>query len=107
MIPADPNKPSPVGMNLELMSNLDGTSNTVLLVEVNPDAAVPWTQPSDYEIEKGTLADRLRGVWRKRIVIAMCDGVIREISSDVSDEQLRPLLLTDDGAAIDWEALHK
>jgi hypothetical protein len=40
---------------------IDGTSNTVMLVEVVPERAVAWTKPDDWEVD---FQDPLRGVKR-------------------------------------------
>ncbi len=48
---------------------------------------------------------RLRGVWAHKILLAMCDATIRTIGDQVSDAQLRPALSTDDGQAVDWDAM--
>ncbi len=96
-----------VSRTLESVSNLDGVSNTVLLVETPAEAAVVWTQPSDFEVEKEGLVERLRGVWKGRIVLGIGDGAIRIVSSEIGEEQMRSLLTVDDGAAVDWEALGK
>ncbi len=37
----------------------DGTSNTLMIVEVSPENAVPWTKPQDYEVD---LAHPLAGI---------------------------------------------
>ncbi len=45
---------------LKLSDFTDGTSKTILAVEVNDDRAVPWTKPDDLEVD---LTQTLRGPW--------------------------------------------
>ena len=96
-----------ISRTLESVSNLDGVSNTVLLVETPAEAAVIWTQPSDFELDQAGLVERLRGVWKGRIVLGMGDGAVRVISSDIDEDQMRSLMTVDDGAAVNWESLEK
>ena len=74
----------------------DGTSNTILSVEVIPERAAPWTQPSDWEVD---FADPLRGVKRSEgenhggvFTAAFCDGHVTVISSGIDVAALKALL---------------
>lgn len=74
----------------------DGTSNTILAVEVVAERAVPWTKPEDWEVD---LADPLRGVRRpegeKRggvFTAAYCDGSVRVIHSNIDPTAFKGLL---------------
>ena len=51
----------------------DGSSNTVLLVIVDPALAVPWTAPKDYAYDPKKPADGLKFDNEKTPVV-MCDG---------------------------------
>ena len=70
----------------------DGTSNTVMLVEVIPERAVTWTQPEDWEVD---LNKPLRGVKRsdrETFAAAFADGSVRVLSNDVSKKAFKGLL---------------
>jgi hypothetical protein len=74
----------------------DGTSNTVLVVEVTPDQAVEWTKPADWEVDLG---DPLKGVRRgpgeRRgdvFAAAFCDGSVRMLSNAIDASVLKSLL---------------
>jgi hypothetical protein len=68
---------------------------------------VIWTKPGDFDIDQPDLIGRLGGFSRGRIIIAMGDAAIRDISSDVTEEQLRPVFTMRDGVQVDLEALSR
>jgi hypothetical protein len=74
----------------------DGTSNTIMSVEVIPELAVVWTKPDDWEVD---LSDPLRGVKRgaddKRggvFTAGFCDGSVRVISGSIDPTAFKALL---------------
>lgn len=71
---------------------VDGTSLTILIVEVEPLRAAEWTKPEDWEVD---LAHPRRGVERtdrNGFVAARCDGSAHFVPNDIADETLRALL---------------
>ena len=57
---------------------VDGSSNTILIVQVDPSAAVPWTQPVDYEIPTDTPLCKLGHIRSQGVfLVAMADGSVR------------------------------
>ncbi|MEX2171626.1 MAG: DUF1559 domain-containing protein [Pirellulales bacterium] len=79
----------------------DGTSQTIMVVEAAPDRAVPWTKPTDWEVDLANPLDGLKQEGRDGFVSAFCDGSARYISFAVSPETLRKLLARADGEVID------
>jgi hypothetical protein len=80
---------------------VDGTSQTVLLLEVDADRAVEWTRPDDYEIDaKKPLAGlgRLRG--GNVFGAGFADGSVRMISADIQPDVFVLMLKKSDGQAI-------
>jgi hypothetical protein len=77
----------------------DGTSNTVLFVQVIPERAVVWTKPEDWEVD---FTDALWGVSPPddgsggTFAAAYCDGSVRQINANI-DAQVWAALLTADG----------
>ena len=67
----------------------DGTSNTLLLVEVPDEHAVTWTKPEDSPIdpEKGFRSSHAKG-----FVAALADGSVRFLSDKI-DPKIFKLLL--------------
>ena len=78
----------------------DGTSNTLLVLEVNPDAAVIWTRPDDFEFDT---VDPLVGLGKAHPAgfnAAMADGSVRFISIEIDPEVFLNLLNMADGQAV-------
>jgi hypothetical protein len=66
----------------------DGTSNTILLVEVEDDAAVIWTKPDDLKLD---LKDPLKGLGgkdRAYFLAAFCDGSVYQLPKKIDKEKL-------------------
>jgi hypothetical protein len=91
---------------ISLTKILDGTSNTIAIVEVAPEHAVVWTKPDDWKVD---FARPLDGVLAKPAAdkpgpmgfqAAFCDGSVRYIAATVDKEVLRRLLQKDDGEPI-------
>ncbi len=66
----------------------DGMSNTVLLVEVNDRAAVPWTKPEDYELDASNPKRGLFGLYTDGVFAIWGDGAVQRIPQDISDSSL-------------------
>jgi hypothetical protein len=70
----------------------DGTSQTILIVEVEPSRAVVWTKPEDWEVD---MAHPRRGVERDDrniFTAARCDGSVHAVPSNIDEKTLRALL---------------
>ena len=90
----------PVGTQIKEIN--DGTSNTIMLVEVVPERAVVWTKPEDWAVD---LDHPWRGVRRNDrdwFTTGFCDGSARILSSSLSAEKLRALLTRDGGEVIEY-----
>jgi prepilin-type processing-associated H-X9-DG protein len=78
------------GMSIQRIS--DGTSNTILVVEVVPERAVVWTKPDDWSVD---LSDPLDGVKRGDrgfFTAAFCDGHVRTIQNSIEPATLKAML---------------
>ena len=70
----------------------DGTSNTILLVEVSEAAAVPWTAPEDVEIDATDPLKNLISPLAPQIFQALFgDGSVRAISANIDQNMLNAL----------------
>ena len=70
----------------------DGTSNTILAVEVAPERAVVWTKPDDWQVD---LSDPLRGVKRADrdfFTALLADGSVQTLQNSTPPEKMRALL---------------
>jgi hypothetical protein len=79
----------------------DGTSKTILLVEVDPQRAVEWTKPDDWQVDLSHPTQGLGQKDRKRFVAAWCDGSVRTIPADVDEAKLRACLTRKGGETVD------
>lgn len=70
----------------------DGTSQTILLVEVAPGSAVPWTKPADWEVDLANPTNGLKQDGRDGFMAGFCDGSVRYIGFDAPVENLRAWL---------------
>jgi prepilin-type processing-associated H-X9-DG protein len=82
----------------------DGTSQTILAVEVAPDHAVEWTKPADWEVD---LNDPTRGLKRGdgdshggTFAAAYCDGHVETMSIGLSPDVLKARLTKAGGEPI-------
>ncbi|MEX2173390.1 MAG: DUF1559 domain-containing protein [Pirellulaceae bacterium] len=75
----------------------DGTSNTILVVEANSEAAVVWTRPDDLVLDESDLLESLAGQPSKGFNASFADGSVRFISESVDLKLLLRLLQMNDG----------
>lgn len=76
----------------------DGTSNTILYVEADPEFAQEWTKPVDLAFDRN---DPLKGVGRTirpaGFVAAFMDASVRTIDPNIDAETMRKMVLPADG----------
>jgi hypothetical protein len=70
---------------------LDGTSNTILLVDVTAQHAVPWTKPEDFPSDADNPLSRLRN-WGGHTQVGLADGVVLPLPLNTSVQTFRALL---------------
>jgi hypothetical protein len=74
-----------------LVTFTDGTSNTILLVEVGDQQAVPWTKPEDFTPDKTKPAAGLVGLRRGVVLTLAADGAVHVVPADTSAETMHAL----------------
>lgn len=78
----------------------DGTSNTIMIVCVEPRAAVPWSKPADLEFNEqkpfGSLENQLG-----YFLATMCDGSCHRIQLTIGEDQMRGLATRAGGELMD------
>ena len=71
---------------------MDGTSNTIMVVESSMDAAVPWTKPADLEIDMAAPLARTGNVHQGGFHVVMADGAVIFLTNSIDLELFRALL---------------
>jgi hypothetical protein len=74
---------------------LDGTSNTILIVEGGE--AVPWTKPEDLPYDDKKPLPKLGGQFPDGFFAAFADGAVRFLRKDADEQTLRWLINPADG----------
>ncbi|MHB1037203.1 MAG: M56 family metallopeptidase [Pirellulales bacterium] len=85
----------------------DGTSLTIMLVEVPDEAAVEWTRPEDFPIDTKEPVKKLVGLRTGGFLTAFADGAPQFVSEGIPPKALRFLLIRNDGEPLintpDWK----
>ena len=78
----------------------DGTSNTIMMVEVDEENAVPWTKPDDYEVDevKPGVGMFVNGIAN----VLIGDGSVQTLSESIDPEMLKAMFTRDGGEVIDF-----
>jgi len=79
----------------------DGTSNTIMLVEVDPDRGVIWTKPEDFPFHPENPLDGLGHAHPGGFNVVFADGSVRFISSTIDPEVFRALITIAGGEVVD------
>ena len=106
--PADKSKSTgkaPAGISIAQIT--DGTSNTIAIVEVNDETAVPWTKPDDYEYDVKDPAKGLKGIWKYGTNVAFADGSVRFLSENNDAKLWVSLFGRDDGDVVNSDDLDR
>ena len=92
---------SPIGFR----DIVDGTSNTILIVEANEQNAVPWTKPSDLNMDQvKDLVEACSGIWPGKVNVAFCDGACQSLDQQKLDqEKLRAMMTRDGGETVSFD----
>lgn len=88
LVPVGKETAHPGNKGRGLIEITDGTSNTILMVEVMPDAAVVWTKPDDLEVDPRDPFKKLSTYYGDGVMVCLCDGSVRMISKKVKPEWL-------------------
>ena len=75
---------------LPISKIVDGTSNTILVVETKRD--VPWTKPEDVPYEADKPVSDLHGFYDGKYHAALADGSVHFFAKDLEEKTLRLLI---------------
>ena len=79
----------------------DGTSNTAMFVEADPDSAVEWTRPKDWEMDPDNPMQGLGSLRPGGFNIAFCDGSVQFISNMMDPNNWRNIVTMADGNVVE------
>jgi hypothetical protein len=79
----------------------DGLSNTIMVVEVDDSAAVPWTKPDDFDMSEGDLLEVL-GLSVGGGNCLLGDGSVHFISENIDEETFKAMMTRAGGEVINF-----
>jgi len=91
--------------SIRLADITDGSSNTLMAVEVDDSKAVIWTKPDDLNFNRENPLAGLGGLWQSGFIALFCDGSVRLISTGIDPSLMRNLVNRHDGNVVDSNAL--
>jgi hypothetical protein len=74
---------------------IDGTSNTLAVVEAKRD--IPWTKPEDILFDPEKDPPALGGYFKDGFQAGICDGSVRFLTPKVEPKTLKLLIMPQDG----------
>jgi prepilin-type processing-associated H-X9-DG protein len=90
-----------------LMDITDGTSSTVMTVEVSDEKAVVWTKPDDFEYDEKDPIKGLVGLSPGGFNAGFADGSVRFLSSSIDPKTLNALFTRNGGEPVDPNMLNR
>jgi hypothetical protein len=91
-VPAAPETVFYSNEGIALREITDGTSRTILIVEVEPSRAVEWTKPQDWEVDMQNPIEGVAREDRNAFTAGFADGHVEAMSVDVDSAMLRAVL---------------
>lgn len=71
---------------------LDGLSNSIMIMQVDADAAVVWSKPGDLEIDMDSPLEHLGNAEMGGFHVGMADGAVKFISKNIDLELFKKML---------------
>jgi hypothetical protein len=84
----------PPGRQLSFAEIVDGSSNTIMLVEAA--TPVPWTKPEDFVVEENAPLPALGGQFPRQFLVILADGSPLVVDKSISEKSLRDVFGVDD-----------
>jgi hypothetical protein len=79
----------------------DGSSNTIVALEVDPDQAVVWTKPDDWRFDANRPLARLGKAHPKGFLALFADGHVQFLADDIDPGVFQRLLTIAGGEVVD------
>ncbi len=94
-----------VGPGTRIQEITDGTSNTLMVVEVDADRSVIWTKPDDLQVNEEDPLSSILGPDTKTFAACLCDGSARIFPREILTAALKGLLSMNGGEIVDLSNL--
>jgi hypothetical protein len=91
VVPVNPDTIFPPGKAVGIIDIPDGTSNTILALEIDPARAVPWTKPEDLNVDLKKPLDGLGFDQDGKVHLLFADGSVRRITKMIDPKTLAAL----------------
>ncbi len=85
---------------VKLNNVTDGTSNTIMVVEVPANMAVTWTKPEDWEVTAEGAVEKFLAGLKDGFNAGFADGSVRYIKKTIDVKTLKAVLTPDGGEVI-------
>ena len=86
-----------------LINITDGTYNTGMVFEAGEP--VLWSKPADMPFDQKKPLPKLGGLFDGECLVAMCDGRVIHLKKKPDEQQLKYLIMPNDGNVVDFEKL--
>lgn len=80
----------------------DGLSNTIAIVEVDAESAVPWTKPSDVEIDLANPLAHMGKALPQGFNVALMDGAVKFMSNSIDPAMFAAMLTRAGGEIVNF-----
>src|SRR5262249_12007302 len=87
-------------LGVEIKEIVDGTSNTILVVETGDEAAAGWTKPDDLDVDPKQPLKGLLGHFAGGFNAAVADGSVRFLPAAIDPQKLNALFTRNGGEAV-------
>ncbi|AGA25337.1 DUF1559 domain-containing protein [Singulisphaera acidiphila] len=92
LTPRGPSTIFPGATGVKIQEITDGTSNTILVIDANDDAAVTWTKPDDWEVPTPFTTKGLFGHHPNGTSFGFADGSVRFLRDTLAPHVILKLL---------------